>query len=201
MNEDWIAQNKTRLFLHLSNGGLQRCLIALDGTCDEIVAIRVVTGHDYARTKLVPEHDFIAAWIMPQHGDRIATLHHFPRDSLDSSAVFLDVEFVLVYPQKSLVQGSSAVDDCSKLSLCHLLNLATSNVRLPPVWGDGRLERPDRVKENLGAAEVSLSAEDMAAIEARLAGIQVTGERLPPRHPQTDVPLISFFVWLAIGSS
>jgi len=40
---------------------------------------------------------------MPQHGDRIATLHHFPRDSLDSSAVFLDVEFVLVYPQKSLV--------------------------------------------------------------------------------------------------
>jgi hypothetical protein len=36
------------------------------------------------------------------------------------------------------------------------------------------------VKENLGAAEVSLSAEDRAAIEARLAGIQVTGERLPP---------------------
>jgi aryl-alcohol dehydrogenase-like predicted oxidoreductase len=29
----------------------------------------------------------------------------------------------------------------------------------------------DRVKENLGAAEVSLSDEDMATIEARLAGI------------------------------
>jgi hypothetical protein len=34
--------------------------------------------------------------------------------------------------------------------------------------------------ENLGAVEVSLSDEDMAAIEARLAGIVVTGERRPP---------------------
>jgi aryl-alcohol dehydrogenase-like predicted oxidoreductase len=46
-----------------------------------------------------------------------------------------------------------------------------------PIFGTRRL---DRVKENLGAAEVSLSDEDMAAIEARLAGIEVTGERLPP---------------------
>jgi hypothetical protein len=38
----------------------------------------------------------------------------------------------------------------------------------------------DRVKENLGAAEVSLSDEDMAAVEAHLARIKVTGERLPP---------------------
>jgi hypothetical protein len=37
-----------------------------------------------------------------------------------------------------------------------------------------------RMKENLGAAEVSFSVEDMAAIEARLARIKVTGERLPP---------------------
>jgi hypothetical protein len=36
-----------------------------------------------------------------------------------------------------------------------------------------------RVKENLGAAEVSLSDEDMATIEAHLAEIEVTGERLP----------------------
>jgi hypothetical protein len=36
------------------------------------------------------------------------------------------------------------------------------------------------VKENLGAAKVSFSDEDMAAIEARLALIKVTGERLPP---------------------
>ena len=46
-----------------------------------------------------------------------------------------------------------------------------------PIFGTRRL---DRVKENLGAAEVSLSDEDMAAIEARLAGIKITGERLPP---------------------
>jgi hypothetical protein len=31
-----------------------------------------------------------------------------------------------------------------------------------------------------GAADASLSDEDMAAIEARLAGIEVIGERLPP---------------------
>jgi aryl-alcohol dehydrogenase-like predicted oxidoreductase len=46
-----------------------------------------------------------------------------------------------------------------------------------PIFGTRRL---DRVKENLGAAEVSLSDEDMAAIEARLARIKITGERLPP---------------------
>ena len=45
-----------------------------------------------------------------------------------------------------------------------------------PIFGTRRL---DRVKENLGASEVSLSDEDMAAIEARLARIEVTGERLP----------------------
>ena len=37
-----------------------------------------------------------------------------------------------------------------------------------------------RGAHELGAAEVSLSDEDMAATEARLARIQVTGERLPP---------------------
>ena len=46
-----------------------------------------------------------------------------------------------------------------------------------PIFGTRRL---DRVEENLGAAEVSLSDEDIAAIEARLARIKVTGERLPP---------------------
>ena len=46
-----------------------------------------------------------------------------------------------------------------------------------PIFGTRRL---DRVKENLGAAEVSLSDEDIAAIEARLARIEVTGARLAP---------------------
>jgi hypothetical protein len=46
-----------------------------------------------------------------------------------------------------------------------------------PIFGTRRL---DRVKENLGAADVGLSDEDIAAIEARLARIEVTGERLPP---------------------
>jgi aryl-alcohol dehydrogenase-like predicted oxidoreductase len=46
-----------------------------------------------------------------------------------------------------------------------------------PIFGTRRL---DRVKENLGASEVSLSDEDMVVIEARLAQIEVTGARLPP---------------------
>jgi aryl-alcohol dehydrogenase-like predicted oxidoreductase len=45
-----------------------------------------------------------------------------------------------------------------------------------PIFGTRQLER---VRENLGAAAVSLSPDDMAAIEARLAGIEVVGERLP----------------------
>jgi hypothetical protein len=67
--------------------------------------------------------------------------------------VFLDVEFVSIYPQKSPVQGSSAVDDRSELSWCHFLN---------------------------SESQLCDAAEDMAAIEARLARIEVTGERLPP---------------------
>jgi aryl-alcohol dehydrogenase-like predicted oxidoreductase len=46
-----------------------------------------------------------------------------------------------------------------------------------PIFGTRRL---DRVKENLGAADVSLSDEDIAPIEARLARIEFNGERLPP---------------------
>jgi aryl-alcohol dehydrogenase-like predicted oxidoreductase len=52
-----------------------------------------------------------------------------------------------------------------------------------PIFGTRRL---DRVKENLGAVEVSLSDADMTAIEARLARIEVTGERLPPAVLKTS---------------
>jgi aryl-alcohol dehydrogenase-like predicted oxidoreductase len=45
-----------------------------------------------------------------------------------------------------------------------------------PIFGTRRL---DRVRENLGAAEVSLSAEEMSAIEASLSAIEVVGDRLP----------------------
>jgi aryl-alcohol dehydrogenase-like predicted oxidoreductase len=44
-----------------------------------------------------------------------------------------------------------------------------------PIFGTRRLER---VEENLGAAEVILSAEDMAGIEASLAKIEVAGDQL-----------------------
>src|ERR1700733_9114061 len=103
MNEDRITQNKTCLFLHLSNSGLQRCFIFFDRARDEVVPIRVVAGHHYAWSKLVYEHDLIAAWIMAEHGNRIAALHHFPRGPPDPSAVFLDLEFISVSPRKTLV--------------------------------------------------------------------------------------------------
>lgn len=45
-----------------------------------------------------------------------------------------------------------------------------------PIFGTRRL---DRIRENLGAADVSLSSAEMSGIEASFAGIAVAGERLP----------------------
>jgi aryl-alcohol dehydrogenase-like predicted oxidoreductase len=45
-----------------------------------------------------------------------------------------------------------------------------------PIFGTRRL---DRIRENLGAAEIRLSADEMSAIEASLSAIEVVGERLP----------------------
>jgi len=72
--------------------------------------------------------------------------------------------------QLAAAKGATA----AQVALAWLLARGSSIV---PIFGTRRL---DRVKENLGAAEVSLSDEDMAAIEARLARVEVTGERLPP---------------------
>jgi aryl-alcohol dehydrogenase-like predicted oxidoreductase len=72
--------------------------------------------------------------------------------------------------QLAAAKGATA----AQVSLAWLLAKGPDIV---PIFGTSRL---DRVKENLGAAEVSLSDKDIAAIEARLARIEVTGERLPP---------------------
>jgi aryl-alcohol dehydrogenase-like predicted oxidoreductase len=77
---------------------------------------------------------------------------------------------VEVVEQLAAAKGATA----AQVALAWLLARGPSIV---PIFGTRRL---DRVQENLGAAAVSLSAEDMAAIEARLARIEVTGERLPP---------------------
>jgi aryl-alcohol dehydrogenase-like predicted oxidoreductase len=45
-----------------------------------------------------------------------------------------------------------------------------------PIFGTRRL---DRVRENLGAAEVNLTPNDMTEIESSLAKIEVVGDRLP----------------------
>lgn len=75
-----------------------------------------------------------------------------------------------VVEQLAAVKGATA----AQVALAWLLARGPSIV---PIFGTRRL---DRVRENLDAAEVSFSDEDMAAIEARLAGIEVTGERMPP---------------------
>src|SRR6201984_714428 len=72
--------------------------------------------------------------------------------------------------QLAAAKGATA----AQVALAWLLAKGPSIV---PIFGTRRL---DRVRENLGAAEVSLSDEETAAIEAHLARIEVTGERLPP---------------------
>ncbi|HWY83154.1 MAG TPA: aldo/keto reductase, partial [Roseiarcus sp.] len=72
--------------------------------------------------------------------------------------------------QLAAAKGATA----AQVALAWLLARGPSIV---PIFGTRRL---DRVKENLGAADVSLSDEDIAGIEVRLARIEVTGERLPP---------------------
>ena len=47
-----------------------------------------------------------------------------------------------------------------------------------PIPGTRRLERLD---ENIGAADVKLTAADLGQIEAALAGIEVQGARYPER--------------------
>ena len=66
--------------------------------------------------------------------------------------------------------GNSEMDDSRNLR-CDAVESQRRN------QADHRLRS---VKENLGAADVSFSDEDMAAIEARLVLIKVSGERLPP---------------------
>jgi aryl-alcohol dehydrogenase-like predicted oxidoreductase len=51
-----------------------------------------------------------------------------------------------------------------------------------PIPGTRRLER---LEENLGAAQVELTADDLAAIEAAAAGITVVGARYPEAMQQT----------------
>ena len=46
-----------------------------------------------------------------------------------------------------------------------------------PIFGTRRLER---VEENLGAADVTLSATDMLEIESSISAMEIKGERLPP---------------------
>jgi aryl-alcohol dehydrogenase-like predicted oxidoreductase len=74
---------------------------------------------------------------------------------------------VEVVEQLAASKGATA----AQVALAWLLARGPS---IAPIFGTRRL---DRVKENLGASEVNLSDADMAAIEARLAGIEVTGER------------------------
>jgi aryl-alcohol dehydrogenase-like predicted oxidoreductase len=80
---------------------------------------------------------------------------------------------------QKLVEVIQAVA-ASKAATAAQIALAWLLARKPfivPIFGTRRL---DRVRENLGAAAVSLTPEDLARIETSLADIEVVGERLPP---------------------
>jgi aryl-alcohol dehydrogenase-like predicted oxidoreductase len=87
-----------------------------------------------------------------------------------SEAMEANKAVVAAVEQLATAKGATA----AQVALAWLLAKGPSIV---PIFGTPRL---DRVKENLGATEVTLSDQDMAAIGARLAGIEVAGERLPP---------------------
>jgi len=89
----------------------------------------------------------------------------FTREAMEAN-----LPVVEAVEQLAATKGATA----AQVALAWLLARGPSIV---PIFGTRRL---DRVKENLGAAEVILSDDDMTAIEARLARIEVTGERLPP---------------------
>jgi hypothetical protein len=105
--------------------------MVFDGACHEVVPIRVVTGNDCARTKLVSEHYLIANRIMAEHGDRVTALHYFPRGPPDPSLVFLDIEFISIYPEESLVERCSLANDGSQLFWYHFQPHCRSNAREP----------------------------------------------------------------------
>ena len=98
-------------------------------------------------------------------GDFRAASPRFTPEAMDANQAVVEA-----VEQLAAAKGATP----AQVALAWLLAQRPSIV---PIFGTRRL---DRVKENLGAAEVSLSDEDMAAIEARLARIEVTGQRLPP---------------------
>jgi aryl-alcohol dehydrogenase-like predicted oxidoreductase len=69
--------------------------------------------------------------------------------------------------------AASKAATAAQIALAWLL---TRKNFIVPIFGTRRL---DRVRENLGAARISLSAEEMSAVEASLAAIDIVGDRLP----------------------
>jgi aryl-alcohol dehydrogenase-like predicted oxidoreductase len=90
-----------------------------------------------------------------------------PRFTPEARAANLAVVALL----RKVADGKGATP--AQIALAWLLARAPTIV---PIFGT---RTSARVAENLGAADVSLSADDMAAIEAAFAGIEVTGARLP----------------------
>jgi aryl-alcohol dehydrogenase-like predicted oxidoreductase len=99
----------------------------------------------------------------------------FTPEAMEANQAVVEAVEQLAAAKGATAKGATAKGaTAAQVALAWLLARGPSIV---PIFGTRRL---DRVKENLNAAEVSLSDEDMAAIESRLAGIEVTGERLPP---------------------
>jgi aryl-alcohol dehydrogenase-like predicted oxidoreductase len=97
-------------------------------------------------------------------GDIRATLPRFEREALEANLALVDL-VTKVAERKHLTAGQVA-----------LAWLLAQKPWIVPIPGTRRIERLD---ENLGAAEVELTAEDLSELDRASASVQVQGDRYP----------------------
>jgi aryl-alcohol dehydrogenase-like predicted oxidoreductase len=97
-------------------------------------------------------------------GDIRATLPRFEREALEANLALVDL-VTKVAERKHLTAGQVA-----------LAWLLAQKPWIVPIPGTRRMERLD---ENLGAAEVELTGEDLSELDRASASVQVQGDRYP----------------------
>ncbi|MFM0287016.1 aldo/keto reductase [Paraburkholderia megapolitana] len=102
-------------------------------------------------------------------GDVRHLLPRFSEDNRKANAALVDV-------LGDIAAGKGATR--AQIALAWLLAQKPSIVPIP-----GTTKLP-RLKENLGAATVELSVDDLAALDVALRGIEIVGERYPARFQQ-----------------
>ena len=115
-------------------------------------------------------------------GDIRATLPRFEREALEANLALVDL-VTGVAERKGATVGQVA-----------LAWLLAQQPWIVPIPGTRRLERLD---ENLGSADLELTAEDLAELDARLGERAGPGRSLPGGHAADDRPLTGTGITLA----